>query len=69
MPSAIQARERVRVYWPSVAWIGLLLILEIQTWWSMFGLREHRDWNFLGSGGSGAARIARPRMIEMRTER
>ena len=23
-------------------------MLEIQTWWSMFGLRERRDWNFLG---------------------
>ena len=36
----IQARHRVRLYWPSVVWTGILLLIHVQTWWSMFGLRN-----------------------------
>ena len=43
----IVSRESVRLYWPTVAWIGLLLIFHILTWWTMFGLRNYREWNFL----------------------
>jgi hypothetical protein len=42
----IEARRHVRLYWPVVGWIGLLLIIHVQTWWAMFGLRGHRDWTF-----------------------
>jgi hypothetical protein len=42
----VQARARVQMYWPSIVWAGVLLLLDVQTWWSMFGLREHRNWNF-----------------------
>jgi hypothetical protein len=43
----INSRARVRWYWPTVAWAGFLLIIHIQTWWAMFGLRNHQGWSFL----------------------
>jgi hypothetical protein len=42
----IQARRRVRMYWPTIAWTGLLLLIHVQTWWAMFGLRNQTDWSF-----------------------
>jgi hypothetical protein len=42
----IQARDRVRMYWPAVEWTGLLLLIHVQTWWAMFGLRNVTDWTF-----------------------
>lgn len=42
----IQARERVRGYWPSPTWAGFLLVAHVQTWWAMFGLRDHTSWTF-----------------------
>jgi hypothetical protein len=40
------SRDRVRPYWPAVAWAMLLLVIYVQTWWAMFGLRSHHDWTF-----------------------
>src|SRR2546430_5812254 len=40
-------RDRVRTYWPPLVWAGLLLVVYVQAWWAMFGLRTHTDWNFL----------------------
>jgi hypothetical protein len=42
----LQSRKRVRLYWPALAWAGLLLLIYVQTWWAMFGLRSHHDWTF-----------------------
>ena len=42
----LQARSRVVVYWPTLGWLGLLLMIDVQTWWSMFAMRAHHDWNF-----------------------
>jgi hypothetical protein len=39
-------RERVTVYWPALLWAITLLVSLAQTWWAMFGLREHVDWTF-----------------------
>ena len=40
------ARSRVRMYWPVLFWaIGLLGIC-VQSWWTMFGLREVVEWTF-----------------------
>src|SRR6478672_4069223 len=36
----IQARGRIKFYAPTIAWVGLLLIIHVQTWWAMFGLRS-----------------------------
>ena len=43
----IQYRKRVRIYMPSVVWTLLLLLVDAQAWWAMFGLRNHSSWTFL----------------------
>jgi hypothetical protein len=43
----IQNRSRVLVYAPSVTWAILLLLIDAQAWWAMFGLRQHHPWTFL----------------------
>lgn len=42
----MQARARLRTYWPTVAWSILVLVMAVQSWWAMFGLRHHEDWTF-----------------------
>ena len=42
----IQGREHIRIFWPSLAWAGLLTLVSVQSWWAMFGLRAHEDWSF-----------------------
>lgn len=42
----LQSRDRVRLYWPALALAVLLLVVYVQTWWAMFGLRSHHDWTF-----------------------
>ena len=44
----LQERRRVRIYWPTLVWAGLLLVILVQTWWAMFGLRNHASWSFGG---------------------
>jgi hypothetical protein len=43
----IRHRERVRVAWLPLLWAGVLLIIYVQTWWSMFGLRTKVEWTFV----------------------
>ncbi len=40
------ARARVRPFWPSDLWSGILLLIATQTWWAMFGLRARTAWDF-----------------------
>jgi hypothetical protein len=40
-------RRHVAVYWPSVAWAGLLLLINVQAWWAMYGMRQKLTWTFL----------------------
>lgn len=42
----IQCRDRVKSYWLSLVWTGILLVTSIQSWWALFGLRRMQDWNF-----------------------
>jgi hypothetical protein len=42
----LQARERVRWYWPAVLWMAMLLLIYVQSWWAMFGLRNVQAWTF-----------------------
>jgi hypothetical protein len=41
-------RSRVRMFWPSPLWAGTLLLINIQSWWAMFSLREVHTWTFAG---------------------
>ena len=43
----IRHRERVRADWLPLLWAVVLLVIYVQVWWAMFGLRNHRDWTFL----------------------
>jgi hypothetical protein len=43
----IRHRDRVRVHWLPLLWAGLLLLIYVQVWWSMYGLRLRREWTFL----------------------
>jgi hypothetical protein len=42
----LQARGRVRWYWPSALWMATLLLIYVQSWWAMFGLRNVQSWTF-----------------------
>jgi hypothetical protein len=44
----MQARTRLTLYWPSVLWAILLLLVCVQEWWAMFGWRGHGPWTFAG---------------------
>jgi len=43
----VLSRAKVRVYWPVIAWAILLLLICVQHWWSMFGMRNRHNWTFL----------------------
>jgi hypothetical protein len=44
----IRHRDRVRVDWLPLLWAAVMLVIFVQVWWSMFGLRMYRDWTFFG---------------------
>ena len=43
----LEQRRSFRAYAPAIAWAAFLLLVHVQTWWSMFGMREQESWNFL----------------------
>ncbi len=43
----IEFRDRIAGYAPAVVWALVLLVVHVQTWWAMFGLRDHAGWTFL----------------------
>lgn len=42
----VQMRRRVTIYWPTLMWAFTLLLVHVQTWWAMFGLRAVEVWTF-----------------------
>lgn len=46
LSQVINARDRVRIYWPAIGWTLLLLIIDVQAWWAMFGYRNRHEWTF-----------------------
>ena len=40
----IQARSRLRAY--ALTWALLLLVIDVQSWWAMYDLREVARWSF-----------------------
>jgi hypothetical protein len=43
----IRHRDRVQVQWVPLLWAAILLLIYVQVWWSMYGLRLRPDWTFL----------------------
>lgn len=43
----IRARMHVVWYWPALLWAGILVVIDVQVWWTMFGLRGHTNWTFI----------------------
>ena len=43
----IRHRDRVRMHWLPLLWTAMLLLIYVQVWWSMYGLRLRREWTFL----------------------
>jgi hypothetical protein len=46
----VEQRASFRAYGPAIAWAGILLIVHVQTWWVLFGLRSRTGWTFLEFG-------------------
>src|SRR5688572_3602947 len=42
----VEQRAAYKVFAPAIIWAGVLLLIHIQTWWSMFGLRTLPAWTF-----------------------
>ena len=42
----ILSRDSARIYWPSLIWAALMLLIATQMWWASFGLREQEGWTF-----------------------
>lgn len=45
--SLVINRRQIVVYWPSVSWAGLLLLINVQSWWAMYGMRRRPEWTFV----------------------
>lgn len=43
----LERRDGTGPYRPVLAWAAFLLLVHIQTWWTMYDLRVYDDWNFL----------------------
>src|ERR1700756_741213 len=44
----ILTRAKVKLYLPSLIWVGLVLLITIQGWWASFGMRTRANWTFVG---------------------
>lgn len=44
----MQSRSRLVGYWPAVTWAILVVVISVQSWWSMYGLRHYEPWAFVG---------------------
>ena len=44
----VLARRRVDAYWPVLLWSATLLMINVQSWWAMFAMRNVRSWTFAG---------------------
>jgi hypothetical protein len=43
----IRHRDRVHADWLPLLWATVLLVVYVQAWWAMFGMRSVRDWTFV----------------------
>ena len=43
----LELRHEVKPYLPAAIWAAFLMIVVVQTWWSMFDMRNIAEWSFL----------------------
>ncbi len=43
----ILSRAKVKLYFPTMIWAALALLIAIQGWWASFAMRTHANWNFV----------------------
>jgi hypothetical protein len=43
----VESRFSFPAYAPTILWVITLLVIHVQTWWTMYGMRHHLDWTFL----------------------
>jgi hypothetical protein len=46
----VEHRKTFLFFAPAMIWVAVLLLIHVQTWWSMFGLRFLQEWTFLRFG-------------------
>jgi len=46
----VLSRVHIQMYWPTPAWAVLLLLINVQSWWAMFGMRAIQHWTFPAFG-------------------
>ncbi len=46
LATIVRRRANIRMYWPLPVWIVALFLIHVQTWWSMFALRQISRWSF-----------------------
>ena len=42
----ILTRAKVKLYYPTLIWAGLMLLWAIQAWWANFSMRTQANWTF-----------------------
>jgi hypothetical protein len=43
----LELRHETKAYAPAAIWAAFLMVVLVQTWWSMFGMRNIAEWSFL----------------------
>ena len=44
----VQSRHRLVMYWPVPVQMTATLLITVQVWWAMFGMRNVQHWTFTG---------------------
>jgi hypothetical protein len=47
LAAMVRARDRIVMYWPLPAQMGLIFLIHVQLWWALFALRARTQWSFL----------------------
>jgi len=43
----IEVRDHVRTYWVQSLWVVIVLLVDVNSWWAMWDLRNAKSWSFL----------------------
>jgi len=43
----IEMRDQVRTYWVQSLWVVIILLIDVNSWWAMWELRNTKSWSFI----------------------